>query len=695
MTEELTRRELLTLLGAGLLVAIIGDDEAEAQTPAPGAGERRDQRPVVPNRPAQTVATRLHLSPDGTITVMSGKVEGGQGVRAQITQAAAEELRVPASQINVLLGDTDLCPDDGPTVGSRSTSRTIPSVRQGAAAAREVLIGLAAAKWGVGRDGLDASDGHVTHPDGRRVSYGELAGDDQAKAFTATVPGRDVRVTPVKEWKTLGTSLARPNGRDIVTGSHRYPSFIERPNMLYGAVLRAPAIGATLTAIDMNSATDVVATRDGDFVGVAARSSALARQAVTALAKTATWERTPQVSSPELFEHLRRTAQDRSALLNPFAEDPAAHTVRREYRVAYVQHAPLEPRAAVAEWADGKLTVWTATQNPTRVRGEVAGAFDLPIASVRIIVPDFGGGFGGKHTGETAVEAARLAKAAGRPVSLLWTRDEEFQWASFRPAALIVAEAGLNADGGIASWMFANVNSGGSGLKSPYRAGKRQEKHVESTSPPLRHGSYRGLAATANHFARETFIDELAEAAGVDPLAYRLTHLDEPRIVNVLKAVTDGFGWAKAYANQRPNVGVGLACGTEKASFTAACVEIEIDPVTKAIRVTRVRQAYECGKIQNPDGLLAQVQGGIVQGLGPALWESIQLDNGRVTNGDFGQYRVPRFSDMPLIEIDLLDRPDLASVGAGETPIIAIAPAIANAVHHATGRRVYEMPVRV
>jgi isoquinoline 1-oxidoreductase len=559
-----------------------------------------------------------------------------------------------------------------------------------------VLIGLAAAKWGISRDGVEARDGKINSPDGRTLAYGDLVGDEQARAFTTTTPGQGVQVTRVDEWKVLGVTLPRPNGRDIVVGSHRYPSAIERPNMLYGQVMRPPALGAKLTHIDLSVAGNSVVVHEGDFVGVAAPMTALARQTVETLAKTAKWTTTPQVGAAEVYEHLRRTARDPSALTNPFASEnaSAAHTVRREYRVAYIQHAPLEPRAAVAEWEGDKLTVWTATQNPTRVRGELASAFGLPVPSVRVIVPDFGGGFGGKHTGECAVEAARIAKAAGRPISLRWSREEEFQWASFRPAALIVAEAGLNRDGSIASWMFTNVNSGGSGLASPYRSAKRQEKHVEADAP-LRHGSYRGLAATANHFARETFIDELAEAVGQNPLAYRIAHLDDRRIVDVLKAATDGFGWAERYAQKRPNVGVGLACGTEKGSFVAACVEIEIDPATSAIRLTRIRQAYECGKIMNPAGLMAQVQGGLLQGLGPALWEAVAFENGRVTNGNFEQYRVPRFSDTPKMEIDLLDRPDLPSIGAGETPIVVIAPAIANAVHHATGRRVHEMPIRL
>jgi isoquinoline 1-oxidoreductase subunit beta len=357
---------------------------------------------------------------------------------------------------------------------------------------------------------------------------------------------------------------------------------------------------------------------------------------------------------------------------------------------------PLEPRAAVAEFdQDGKLTVWTATQNPMRVKQELQEALELPPEKVRVIVPDFGGGFGGKHTGECAVEAARIAREAKKPVSLRWSRREEFQWASFRPAALILCEAGLDAKNTLDSWHYVNVNSGGSGLSSPYRCANKQQDYVESSDPPLRHGSYRALAATANHFARESFVDELAHSLGEDPLAFRLRHLEDQRILNVLNAAARKFDWSRRNEEKNWGRGVGLACGTEKNSVVAACVEIDIHPQTRQIRVLEVCQAYECGKIMNPSGLMAQVQGAILQGLGPALWEAIEFKEGVVTNGRLSDYRVPRFADVPRLDIELLDRPDLPSVGAGETPIIAIAPAIANAVFHATGQRVRTMPIRL
>jgi isoquinoline 1-oxidoreductase len=290
------------------------------------------------------------------------------------------------------------------------------------------------------------------------------------------------------------------------------------------------------------------------------------------------------------------------------------------------------------------------------------------------------------------VEAARLAKAAGKPVSLRWTRKEEFTWAYFRPAAFIQAEASLSPQGSITSWYFINVNSGGSAIEAPYKTGKARTPSINS-APPLRHGSYRGLAATANNFARESFMDELAAMAGTDPLDFRLAHLENSRLRAVLETAADRFGWKESVKKKSPNYGVGLACGTEKGSFVAACTEIAIE--NGQILVKRVCEVFECGAILNPSNLHSQVQGAIIMGLGPALREEMQFENGEILNGSFRKYQVPRFADIPEFDIHLLNRPDLASVGAGETPIIAIAPAIANAVFHAIGQRIREMPIRL
>ncbi len=433
------------------------------------------------------------------------------------------------------MGDTSLVPDDGITAGSMTTPLTVPPVRRGAAAARQVLVQIAAERWNVDAADLEVRDGKIIHAaSARTLSYADLTqSDEHAKAFGQTVPS-DIAVTPVKEWKVLGVSLPRPHSRDIVTGAHKYPSDLMRPGMLYGKILRPESYGAKLVSVDLErtkAMKDVVVVQDGQFVGVAAPTTHQARKALEAIAATAKWEPAAQSSSKEVFDYLQKHVQG-EVPKSPFAEElaKAKQVLKQTFHVAYVQHAPLETRTALAEWNDDKLTVWTGSQNPFGYRGELACAFHLPEESVRVIVPDFGGGFGGKHSGEAAVEAARLARAAGKPVSLKWTREEEFTWAYFRPAAVIQIEASLDANGLLTSWHYININSGPAAINTPYRVGSKPDCRFVPSNTPLRQASYRALAATANNFARECFMDELAAAAGIGPLEFRLAHLDNPRL---------------------------------------------------------------------------------------------------------------------------------------------------------------------
>ena len=686
---DLSRRHFLGVTGAGLL--IVANHEA-TQAQARSAGD--------------TLAARLHIAKDGQITLMTSKVEVGQGSRTQLAQAAAEELRVPVEQITLVMADTARVPDDGGTAGSRTTPSTVPAVRKGAAFAREVLIKMARERWGV--EGLlKVEDGKITDPgSSRTLTYGDLAGlVDLPKSFEQTIPA-DVKLYPVDQWTVLGVSPKKANARNIVTGSHRYPSDVVRPNMAYGKVLRAPSYGAVLTDVDLSAAQKlpgVTVVRDGNFAGCVAATSFQAQKALDVLSSKASWQTAPHPSSKDLFTYLKqKAATDESGPRKPRVRSKgslqeglaaAKQTVRASYEIAYIQHAPMEPRAAVAEWQEGQLTVWTGSQQPQRVRHDLADAFHMPEDRVRVIVPDTGGGFGGKHTGEVAVEAARLSKGAGRPVSLRWTREEEFTWAYFRPAGLIEAQAGLAVDGRLLAWDFTDFNSGASALESPYEIAHTHERFCYS-EPPLREGSYRALAATANTFARESFMDELATAAKADALEYRLAHLKNERLRAVLQAAAERFDWQGTRKQRRPGIGVGLACGTEKGSYTAACVEVTVDRERGAIKVRRIVEAFECGAIQNPANLRAQVEGCVIMTLGGTLSEEIQFENGRLLNGRFSQYPVPRFKDAPPIETVLLNRRDLPSVGAGETPMIAVPPAVANAVFDACAVRVRSMPIR-
>jgi isoquinoline 1-oxidoreductase len=689
--RELSRRSFVKLVGAGLLITVTAPVSAAQEF-----RRRRRGRPL-------PVAARLQINADGTITVMTGKVEEGQGSRTQLTQAAAEELRVTASRIRLVMADTALVPDDGITAGSRTTPYTVPAVRQGAATARRLLVDLAARKWQVDGSALEVRDGAITHRGTERsVTYADLAGAGKVDAAFKQTISPDVAVTPVGDWTVLGTGIPRPNRRDLVTGAHRYPSDVARPGMLYGKVLRPPAYGAKLESIDLSKAKSmagVVVVRDGEFVGCAAPTSARASRALEAIAETATWTAVSHPSSQELYSHLKKNARPGGrgrpsgggSVDGSLAGD---RTVLSEtYEVAYIQHVPMETRAATAEWKDGKLTVWTTVDWPQRAQRDLARAFGISAERVRAIVPDMGSGFGGKHSAEAAEEAARLARAANRPVAVHWTRAEEFTWAYFRPAAVIECRAGLDAGGRIATWDFTNINAGGAAIETPYTIAGARCRSVRSDSP-LRQGPYRCLAATANNFARESFMDELAAAAGADPLAFRLAHLDNSRIRKVLEVAADRFDWAGRRKKIAPERAVGLACGTEKNSVVAACAEVSIDRRRGRIKVLEVCEAFECGPIQNPANLRSQVEGCIIMGLGGALKEEIRFAGGKILNASFAGYNVPRFSDAPGIDVHLVNNTDIASAGAGETPIIAIAPAVGNAVFAATGIRLRSMPMR-
>ncbi|MBV9471076.1 MAG: xanthine dehydrogenase family protein molybdopterin-binding subunit, partial [Abitibacteriaceae bacterium] len=685
----LVRRDFFKVLGGGLVVLCLLPDTltqgAEAQES--GGGRRRGGGNAAP----QDIGAWLHIGEDGQVTVYTGKVEVGQNIRTSLTQVVAEELHAPVSLITMVMADTDVTPYDMGTFGSRTTPTMSPQLRKAAAAAREALLDLAAQQWQVERSLLVVSNGKVTHSGTQQTAnFGQLTKGQQ---LVKTIEAADL--TPADHWKVAGQSVPKVDGRSIVTGKHQFAADVQRPGMLYGKVLRPAAFNATLSSLDTKQAdtmAGVKVVRDGDFVGVTAPNSDVAENAIDAL--KADWKTTSQPSSAELFDYLKKTAKDAG---NPAAPSPIADAfsgaekkLEATYTVAYIAHAPLEPRAAVAEWSDGKLTVWTGTQRPFGVRGELANAFGIPESQVRVIVPDTGSGYGGKHTGEAAVEAARLAKAVGKPVKLVWTREEEFTWAYFRPAGVIDVTSGVSHDGTLTAWEFHNYNSGGSGIETPYEVPhKKIEFH--QTQAPLRQGSYRGLAATANHFARESHMDELAHTLNLDPLEFRLKNLKDARLRAVLEAAASRFGWGKT--KPAANHGFGIAGGNEKGGYVATCAEVAIDRPSGRVKVVRAVTTFECGAVINPDHLKNQVEGATMMGIGGALTEAIEFADGKITNPHFARYRVPRFADAPTIEVVLLDRKDLPPAGAGETPIVAIAPAIGNAIFDAVGVRLRSLPM--
>jgi isoquinoline 1-oxidoreductase len=662
------RRDFLGLLGGGLLVVF----SAGAQES--GRGRRSEAVP-------QDLEAWLHIGEDGVVTIYTGKTEVGQNIRTSLSQAAAEELHCPIAGIKLVMADTSLTPYDMGTFGSRTTPTMAPQVRRAAATAREALLDLAAERWKVDRAQLSIGDGKIACAGATPLSFGELT---KGQKISKTI-AHDVPVA-----RPLGQSAAKVAARDMVTGQHKYTSDMTCPGMLHGRVLRPPAFGATLANFDAPSLPGVTVVREKDFAGVAAPDAHAAAEALRQI--KAEWKREPvppgAASGPGLYAYLKQTAEPGEPDAHgSVAEGMAAADIKLEaaYTVAYIAHAPLEPRAALAEWDDGKLTVWTGSQVPFGVRSELASAFGIPDERVRVIVPDTGSAYGGKHSGECAVEAARLAKAAGKPVKLVWTREEEFTWSYFRPAGLIEIASGVRRDGAIAAWECHNYNSGGSALVGKYDI-PNQRNVFHPARSPLRQGSYRGLAATANHFARESHMDELAHALGMDPLEFRLKNLKDARLRAVLEAAADRFGWGKGQ-------GIGIAGGFEKNGYIATCAQVAVEE--HRIRIRRVVEAFDCGAVVNPDHLKNQIQGAIAMAIGGALFEQIRFGDGQVSNPRFSQYRVPRFSDIPEIEVVLVDRPDLPSAGAGETPIVGLAPAVANAVFQLDGARLRALPLEL
>jgi nicotinate dehydrogenase subunit B len=695
---DLDRRDFLKTLGGGVLVCYLLDS-AWAQPPAGGRrrGGGRGGQPV-----PEDIGAWLHIGEDSRITVYTGKAEVGQNIRTSLTQIVAEELRVAPGSVSMVMADTQRTPFDMGTFGSQTTPVMSRRLQRTAAAAREVLIDLAAETWNADRALLSAADGAIVHNKTKEsLDFGKLTkGRQLAKAVSDTSP-----TTPAEKWTIAGHTAPKVDGRAFVTGKHAYASDVRLPGMLHGKVLRPPSFGATLVSVDLAAAqamTDVVVVRDRDFVSVAAPSESLARRALAAL--KADWKPGPSISGKTLFDDLKKPGgqrqpgtgerEGRGGSGQPTGSiksglDSADVRIEQTYTIAYIAHAPLEPRAAVAQWDNGKLTVWTGTQRPFGVRGELAAAFRVPEDAVRVIVPDTGAGYGGKHTGEAAVEAARIAREAGKPVKLVWTREEEFTWAYFRPAGLFEVKSGARRDGSLTAWEFHNYNSGNSGIRGLYEVPNQVTAFHQVTSP-LRQGSYRALASTANHFAREVHMDELAHSLRMDPLEFRLKNLKNERLCAVIQAAASAFGWGR---KSEADHGVGIAAGSEKGSFVATCAQVAVERSTGRVQVVRAVSAFECGAIVNPDHLKNQVEGAMVMGLGGALFEAIEFDDGRIKNPRFSRYRVPRFRDTPRIEVILLDRKDLPSAGAGETPIVAIAPAIGNAIFDATGVRLRSLPL--
>lgn len=694
----MNRRDFLKATGAASLGATLGTG---LLITFPIAAQEPEKIPSeVPEYPKDFNAY-LRIGPDGRVGCFVGKIEMGQGNMTALAMLAAEELDVPLDQVDMLMGDTDLCPWDGGTWGSLSIWQFGPVLRGAAAEAKAVLLELASGKLGIAPDHLQVKAGVVSaiHDASKRVSYGELV---QGKSIERHISR--VKVKPVSGFTLVGKDAPRKDARLKVTGAAQYAADIAPAGLMHACILRPPAHGAKLIAADASAAEKlpgVKVIQIGELVATLHARSDQAREALSRV--KAKFSPSPSTLDDQtIHQHLLKAAPPAKELAAKGSlaagEAQSVHRLEATYRDGYVAHAPMEPHTAVAQWERGKLTVWASTQAPFLLRSQLAKAQGLSARNVRVITPFLGGGFGGKGSCPQALEAARLAKIAGCPVQVAWSRQEEFFLDSFRPAGIVKIRSGLDKNGWIAFWEHHVTSAGESEAETMYDI-----PHQRITSAgtwmgggpagyhPFAIGAWRAPAANTNVFAKESHMDSLAAKAGVDPVEFRLRHLKDPRVIAALKAAGKAFGWIP---HAKPSGrGFGVACANHRDTVVAAMAEVAVDKTTGAVRVKRVVMAQDMGVVVNPDGARQQVEGCVVMGLGYALMEEVKFRNGQILDENFDTYRLPRFSDMPAIETILIPNPDLAAQGGGEPAIVVMGALLANAIHDAVGVRLLQMPM--
>lgn len=686
---EMKRREFFGIAGAGLFV-FFGADPAEGQEPGRLPG--RQGGPVDFN-------ALLKIAPDSRVTCLVGKAELGQGAMTELAGALAEELDVALDAVDVVMGDTDLCPYDMGTFGSMCTPLLWPSVRKAGAEAKAVLLQMASERLQVPAGQLHVESGRISESGkpSNAVTYGQLVEGKRIERHLADVPVK------AAGFQVIGTSLGRKDGMDKVTGRAQYAGDILLPGMLHAAILRPPAHGATLKSADTSAAEKTIgvrAVKDGGMIAVLGERRDIAIEALGKI--KAEWDLPPAGPDDKtIFDHIQKMAPPPRVVAQSGDLERnagmAGLSVEATYLNSYVAHAPIETHSATAQIEDGKVTVWASSQAPFQVQRAVAAALGMPAEKVRIISRYVGGGFGGKTEADQGVEAARLAKITGKPVQVVYSRQEEFFYDRFRPAAVMKIRAGV-ADGKIVLWENQLVGAGDREANPFYDI---PNKRVTSAGGwmggnpvgmnPFAVGAWRAPSANSITFARESHIDTLAAATHADPLEFRLKNLSNARVRRVLETAAKQFGWK---AGRAPSGrGAGMACGIYSNACNVTIAEVAVNRATGAVEVKRVVMALDEGFVVNPDGMRQQAEGCVIMGLGYSLSEEARFRNGEVLDTNFDSYQIPRFSWLPKIEIVLVENSETPALGGGEPPIIAMGAALANAIFDAVGARVLQLPM--
>ncbi len=689
----LDRREFIKLFGGGIVILVsIRDAEALLQET-----RRRRFRPELP----EDFNAFLRIGEDGRVSCFTGKIEMGQGVITSLAQMLADELEVSFSSVDMVMGDTDLCPWDMGTFGSMTTRFFGPPLREAAAKARAVLMELAAEYLQTPLNKLKAKDGVIFDKtqSKNKVTYAQLTkGKKIAKKLN-----RKTTLEAVSEFTIVNKPASRTDAPEKVTGKAMFAGDIRLPGMLSARILRPPAHGAKIKSVDTSAAEkikEVRVVKDGDLIAVLHKHP---DEAEKALAKVKVQYDLPEakVDDKTIFDHLLNVAPEGEVVAQggnlQTGEKLSAHIVEETYLNSYVAHAPIEPHTAVAKIEGNKATVWASTQTPFPAKEEIAQALGFPSKNVRIITPFVGGGFGGKTRNMQAVEAARLAKLTGKPVQVAWSRAEEFFNDTFRPAAVVKIKSGIKDSGKIFLWDYIVYFAGERGSQQFYDIPHHRTASTGGGwrgtpgSHPFGTGAWRAPGNNTNTFARESHIDIMASKAGVDPLEFRLKNLKNKRMLGVLTVAAEKFGWTKSKASN--GRGYGIACGTDSGTYVAHMAEVEVDKKKGTVQVKRIVCAQDMGLVINPEGAKMQIEGCITMGLGYALTEEIHFKGGEIFDLNFDTYEIPRFSWLPKIETVLIDAKDSPHQGGGEPAIICMGAVVANAIHDAVGARLFQLPM--
>jgi nicotinate dehydrogenase subunit B len=686
----LKRRSFIKLLGGGIFIFF------QPWNPADLLSLPADQRRSL----TKEYNAFLQIAEDGTIKCFTGKIEMGQGIITSLAMMMAEELNVPYERISMVMGDTDLCPYDAGTWGSQSVQTFGPAMMAAAAEARAVLTDLASARLGVPVTEMDVKDGVVfdTKNPAKKISYGQLAKGKKIEKRVDVTP----KLEDYTKFTIVGKPMMRKDSRLKVTGEAKYAGDLRLPGMVYARILRPQSHGAKLKSADVSGAEKIPGiqvVRDGDFIAVLSEDRDTVDQAVVGIKAEYTFDELP-VNDTNLYDRMvgaNSRVEVAESLGDMEAGAKASDKIfESEFHDPYLAHAAIETHTALANLEGDKMTVWASTQSPFGLQDSIVRELGFPVNKVRVITPFVGGGFGGKAPHQQGVEAARLAKLVKKPVMVVWSREEEFFYDTFRPAAVVRVRSGIDKARMIKLWDYRLFYGGSRGSDAIYDVPNVKRTFFEQnmdSAPihPFGTGAWRAPSNNTNTWARETQIDIMASAAGIDPLEFRLKNLKDERMIACLKAAADKFGYVPA--KSPGGRGIGVACGTDAGSWVALIAELRVDKSTGHVQVIRVACAQDMGLSVNPQGSLLQIEGCIIMSLGYALGEEVMFEGGNVRTRGFDSYLIPHFSWVPKIDAVILDRKDKPPKGGGEPAIITMGALVSNGIFDATGARLFRMPM--